>query len=255
MAIKLGSTNFGSIYLGSTKIGQAYLGSVKVYGPSQPVLPANTIRCKFTSGYTPTMGDSQTLVDASDNVWDIYKSDTYWGGLLSGKDQLEEVIAANTTGVTSMYSMFYGCSYLTSVPLFDTSSVTNMEGMFRYCGNLTSIPLFDTSLVTKMANMFEGCIKLVSVPLLDTSLVTNMNSMFDGCNRLTSVPLFDTSSLTSMGRMFYGCYAVESGALALYQQVSTQANPPTYHGSTFTNCGRDTITGAAELAQIPSNWK
>lgn len=39
------------------------------------------------------------------------------------------------------------------------------------------------------------------------------------------------------------------------QQASTQANPPANHSYTFTNCGRDTPTGAAELAQIPSGWK
>jgi len=48
---------------------------------------------------------------------------------------------------------------------------------------------------------------------------------------------------------------VESGALALYQQASTQATPPAYHHYTFYRCGRDTTTGAAELAQIPSSWK
>jgi len=58
-----------------------------------------------------------------------------------------------------------------------------------------------------------------------------------------------------MMSMFYNCYKVESGALALYQQASTQATPPSSHSGTFSNCGRDTVTGAAELAQIPSNWK
>jgi hypothetical protein len=41
----------------------------------------------------------------------------------------------------------------------------------------------------------------------------------------------------------------------LYQQASTQTNPPTNHDATFRSCGRDTTTGAAELAQIPSDWK
>lgn len=42
--------------------------------PLNPLnLPPNTIRVKFSSGYTPTMDDTQTLVDANENVWDIYK--------------------------------------------------------------------------------------------------------------------------------------------------------------------------------------
>jgi hypothetical protein len=57
-----------------------------------------------------------------------------------------------------------------------------------------------------------------------------------------------------MNFMLQNCYKVETGALALYQQASTQATPPSKHDSTFWNCGRDTVTGAAELAQIPSSW-
>lgn len=34
-----------------------------------------------------------------------------------------------------------------------------------------------------------------------------------------------------------------------------QATPPSSHASTFNKCGRDTVSGAAELAQIPSDWK
>jgi len=58
-----------------------------------------------------------------------------------------------------------------------------------------------------------------------------------------------------MTYMFKGCVAVQSGSLALYQQASTQATPPVYHDDCFKNCGKNTTTGAAELAQIPSSWK
>jgi hypothetical protein len=58
-----------------------------------------------------------------------------------------------------------------------------------------------------------------------------------------------------MEYMFAGCSNVQSGALALYQQASSQATPPSTHIATFRGCGSNTVTGAAELAQIPSNWK
>ena len=102
--------------------------------------------------------------------------------------------------------------------------------------------------------MFYKCTSLTSVPLFDTSSVTNMDSMFYGCSYLTSVPLFDTSSVTIMSNMFYNCWNVQSGALALYQQASTKTTLPS-HNRTFYNCGTYTTTGAAELAQIPSDWK
>lgn len=263
------------------------------------------IRVKFSQGYTPTMGDSQTLVDAEENIWDITKNSTDWSQLFylgSNDNTVLEVIEANTSSVTNMSDMFLGCAALTAVPLFDTSSVTNMSRMFRgcrsltlvplfdtssvtnmnnmfaYCTSLTTVPLFNTSSVTGMSGMFANCTSLTSVPLFDTSLVTGMTSTFENCTSLTTVPLFNTSSVTimnatfadcinlthiplfntssvkDMSQMFRMCYNVESGALALYQQVAYQADVP-YHYDTFYSCGSNTVTGAAELAQIPDEWK
>lgn len=231
MSFYLGNNKITPLYLGGVEIAEAFFGSVRVYPDYNPLnLPPHTIRCKFSAGYVPSMGDSQTLVDASENIWDIYLSSNDWIGLFYEILPLVNVIGANTTGVVNMRSMFYGCSDLISVPLFDTSSVTDMTSMFKNCTNLASVPLFDTSSVTTMVDMFYWCTSLKIVPLFDTSLVTDMRSMFDGC------------------------HAVESGALALYRQASTQSTPPTYHGRTFTDCGRDTVTGAAELARIPASW-
>jgi hypothetical protein len=152
------------------------------------------------------MGDTQTLVDAQENIWDIYKSSNDWISLFDSVTDLLEVVDANTTGVTGMERMLYGCSSLVSVPALSTASVTTM------------------------LRMFQNCSSLVYVPALSTASVTNMGSMFSNCCN------------------------VQSGALALYQQASQQANPPTIYVSCFYNCGRDTVTGAAELAQIPSDW-
>lgn len=175
--------------------------------PYNPLgLPANTIRVKFKSGYTPTIGMSQTLVDSTNNVWDIYNLRS-WNNMFMNCTDLLEVLGANTTDVTYMSYLFQSCSSLSTVPVFDTSNVTNISGMFQ------------------------------------------------GCSSLTYVPLFDTSSVTDMSYMFFNCSNVEGGALALYQQASTQTSPPAYHDMTFKKCGSNTVTGAAELAQIPSDWK
>lgn len=236
------------------KLDNKWVNKPDPVDPYNPLgLPDNTIRVKFTSGYTPAMGDTQTLVDSTNNVWDIYKQSNNWYNLFANYSDLLEVLGANTTNVTRMGSVFRKCSSLTNVALFDTSNVTDMSIMFMDCTSLTSVPLFDTSKVTNMEEMF-GHSKLTSIPLFDTSSVINMAYMFNMCNKLTSIPLFDTSKVTSMSNMFYGCTMVDSGALALYQQASSQTNPPSSHSNTFYNCGRDTTTGAAELAQIPSSW-
>lgn len=255
MPLKIGSTSIGSLYLGSTKIAQAYLGSTKVYGAGTPALPPYTIRLKFTEGVTPTFSKgTATQVSTSPNVWDLTYANTDWNNLLSYQSDLIEVLAGNTTGVQNFISCFYECGNLTSVCMLDTTSCIDLTSMFYNCSMLTSVQLFDTSNVTLMVSMFRGCSSLTTVPLYSTASVTDTSNMFSACSSLTHVPLFDTSSVTSMNYMFRNCTKVQSGALSLYQQASTQANPPTYHRSTFTNCGSETVTGAAELAQIPTSW-
>lgn len=215
---------FGNINLG-------YDGSAKPdYNPLG--LPAKTIRIKLAPGSdAPTISDATvTAVQGQADVYDVHKDSSNWSLMLIGNHSLLEVLGANTSGVTNMNSMFTGSSSLTSVPLFDTSSVTNM------------------------GSMFNGCTSLISVPLFDTSNVTNMFSMIASCSLITTIPLFDTSKVTNMYYMCSNCVNVESGALALYQQASTQANPPSTHTGTFNDCGSNTVTGAAELAQIPSDW-
>ena len=130
---------------------------------------------------------------------------------------------------------------------------SNMSGLIEVLG-ANSWNSSHTTTVANLQGMFANCSSLTSVPLFDTSSVSSMNIMFAGCSSLTSVPLFDTSSVSNVGNMLINCVNVESGALALYQQMSTQATPPTVYGDCFKDCGSNTVSGAAELAQIPSSW-
>ena len=161
----------------------------------------------------------------------------------------------DTSNVVTMNGMFTGCTSLVNVPLFNTSNVTDMGGMFSECTSLMEIPKFDTSNVTNMNHMFSQCTNIESIPLFDTSNVVNFYNMCYECDSLKYVPLFDTSSAEDTRMMFYRCYNVESGALALYNQASSQAVPPAEHEHMFYSCGWNTTTGFAELSQIPSDWK
>lgn len=112
----------------------------------------------------------------------------------------------------------------------------------------------DTSAVTNTQQLFRNCSSLKSVCLFDTSNVTDMGMMFTRCSSLERIPLLNTSRNTTVNYMFLYCYKVSGGALALYQQMASQSPLPENRGNCFTDCGRDTPTGAAELAQIPSSW-
>ena len=118
----------------------------------------------------------------------------------------------DTSAVTDMRSMFYGCNLSTlDLSNFNTSAVTNMSRMFGQCDKLTTLDLsnFNTSLVTDMSGMFANCRNLTMLDLssFDTSAVTNMRAMFFYCSNLTTLDLssFDTSAVTDMTGMFQNC--------------------------------------------------
>ena len=115
----------------------------------------------------------------------------------------------DTSRVTSMQSIFCGCSSLTSlaVSTFDTSRVTNMQRMFQNCSSLISLDLsnFNTANVTDMNSMFSNCINLtdLDVSKFDTVNVTDMHSMFSNCSSLINLDFRNaTFSATSYGSMF-----------------------------------------------------
>ena len=119
----------------------------------------------------------------------------------------------NTSNVTNMFGMFYGCRSLTSLDLsnLNTTNATNMVWMFGWCSNLTSLNLssFNTSNVTNISYMFCRCDNLSNLILsnFNTFNVTDMSGMFNGCSSLTSLNLsnFNTANVTNMGSMFAGC--------------------------------------------------
>lgn len=183
--------------------------------PYNPLnLPADTIRVRTNDGNPPIKGDYTSYATAT---------------LVPGTNDVYDVYKRGAS-FPSWSNLLYGSSNVVEVLGANTSNVTDMGSMFGHCTNLTAVPLFDTS------------------------NVTNMTYMFGWCGNLTAIPLFNTSRVTTMYMMFYMCVNVQSGALAMYQQASTQTNPPSNHTDTFHKCGFNTPTGAAELAQIPSSW-
>lgn len=167
---------------------------------------------------------------------------------------LSSIPSFDTYKVENMITTFYNCP-ITELPSLNTSSVTSMAGMCGECHSLRTVQPIDTSNVTSMNSIFSNCKSLTSVPLFNTTNVVNMMRSFYWCSALQEIPLFDTSNVNNMDETFMCCFNVKSGALALYQQASTQAIPPSSHNGTFDSCGGYTQTGSAELAQIPSDWK
>lgn len=194
-------------------------------------MPPYTAMLLLTTGVTPVFTRGIPVqVSENPNIWNLIYEYPSWYGLLKNQTHLLAVLRANTTGVTDMSELFYGCKQLNSVALFDTSSVRYMNKMFADCEVLERVPLFNTSNVVSMGSgwgyepysgMFDGCYNLKSVPNFDTSNVQYMDCMFAGCSSLTTVPLLNTSSVRSMDHTFWNCTSLTSVPLFNTSNVGT----------------------------------
>lgn len=252
------------------------------------MLPANTIRFRFSdASYDPSVSFvprnnpayEWTRVSSSPNVWDCHIN-TSWRQAFNGAGVYPEpihfesygliviepcvydydhtktitVVDANLTGATSLNGTFEFCEQLVAVEkLSGTEGISDFNYAFQGCSALSSVAAFDVSGADAVDQMFAST-ALEHAPALNTSHVSDFSGMFVDCAHLREVPLYDTSSATDVSHMFYNCTNVESGALAMYNQLA-QLSPAPLYTKCFGDCGSGTTTGAAELAQIPSDWK
>ena len=128
----------------------------------------------------------------------------------SYKNRIVYLPKIDTSGVTTMYQMFYNCYSLMAIPMLDTSNVINMESTFENCYSLTCIPMLDTSKVRSMIKTFKYCVSLRKVPQWDIRNITGMNSTFSYCTSLTSIVLGDTPYNELLNSAFSYCYSLSS---------------------------------------------
>ncbi len=99
----------------------------------------------------------------------------------------------DTSGVTDMSQMFFGCFALESVDVshLDTSNVNTMNMMFNCCDNLKTADLsrIDTTKVDNIWHMFGGCSSLVTI-YTSSDFAPNIDrtnepvSVFGSCEQL-----------------------------------------------------------------------
>lgn len=138
-------------------------------------------------------------------------------------DDADVSLKGNFSNVTSLGSLFNGCSELQTVLIDDvfgnTPQITSTNATFYDCSKLTNCDLnivFGPAL-TNMKSMFSGCKELPSVVVRcdDFSNITTTNSMFNNCYALTSALLDGieknfSSTLENMANMFYACKKLSS---------------------------------------------
>ena len=103
-----------------------------------------------------------------------------------------------------------------------------------------------------------GTCKLIGSGNFDVPLngyyCQSFDRMFRNCTGLTSIVPIQCSHVENVGGMFEGCTNIEGGALDQYNWFVTYGVNISNHSGTFTNCGSSTVTGLAELDQIPVGW-
>ena len=243
---------FGNTYL---NFGGAYLK--EWYKEENPLnLPKYTIRVLYKDNTEPTekAGTSIEQISTTPNIWDINGNPFgSWNSLLRNEKDLLSVLGGNSYDINSFLSMFEGCSSLSSVANFNIKGKVNR--IFTNCDSLTIVPNFNMNGVYSMVSMFQGCTSLTNIPKLNTINVSSMQAAFFGCTNLKNIPDLDTSNLANSDFMFASCYNVSGGILDFYNKLNNQFVPPYSHSRTFWGCGKNSQTGSAELAQIPSDWK
>ena len=162
-----------------------------------------------------------------------------WFADMSNLTEIEGIEYLNTSKVTSMISMFYNCSSLTSIDVshFNTQNVTTMHSMFRGSG-VKSLDLssFDTWNVALMGSMFRDCSALETIyvyyPWTTDNVTDDGAEMFAGCTSLAggtgtaydesytdkTYALIDEGEENPGYLTYMGVYAVldEAGTLTYY---------------------------------------
>ena len=168
-----------------------------------------------------------------------YKTDSPYG---TATTAIIDASFANYRPTSTAY-WFEKCSNLTTIKGMEnlkTDNVKNMYSMFSGCSALTSLDVsgFKTDNVTDMGVMFSGCSGLTSLDVsgFKTDKVRNMNAMFFCCSGLTSLDVsgFKTDNVTSMSYMFYDCSTLTT-IYASEENWSTD-KVTDYGGNMFSGC-------------------
>ena len=160
--------------------------------------------CKSFAGCTKlsvTARDAPGLQDAKD-------LSEMFSGCVSLR--AEDFRSWDTSDVTSMRDMFYGCKLFEgNVSTWSTSSVKDMSGMFQDCFRFNGdLSHWKTGCVSDMGSMFLGCVSFNGdLSRWATGNVLTIVNMFCGCVSFRGGGLqrWDTSRVIDMGCAFSGC--------------------------------------------------
>jgi hypothetical protein len=237
------------------------------YSSGPKPLPAKTLRFDFKyDHFNPLTGlinrsdIGATWTHVADDVYDFHFDNPVWYCTESMSP------TSNAGGIFNIYSqkqsgkvVFPMNSHSYDIIDSNLSGVTDTRSLFSSARKIVNCVLKNTGDIVDAYAMLTGgnkTISLTTLSPLDLHSATRITRlMSDATSLISPLDITLSGAVTYCDYAFYNCKKVPSGALALYESLSSQAIPPSAYYRCFYNCGSGTTTGAAELAQIPSDWK
>lgn len=108
--------------------------------------------------------------------------------------------------------------------------------------------------VNGMADVYDVCTATAGRGTIWGAMLTQANTGGAIIEEIIAINALDVNNANpaTVQELFADQVNVKSGILNAYNYLSSTVT--TYNNMTFKNCGSNTVTGAAELAQIPSSW-
>ena len=159
-------------------------------------------------------GNINTLLDYENPPTAIAESYCYYS-MFYGCTSLTTApeLPATTLAECCYYQMFQGCTSLTTAPELPATTLADSCYMFMFsdCTSLTTAPALPatTLAIGCYYSMFSGCTSLASAPALPATTLAGQcyYSMFSGCTSLATAPALPATTLVDYCYqcMFAGC--------------------------------------------------
>ena len=237
-------TSNGKILINGSNNKWLSAPAVVPFGPNHITLGSGVVRVRVTPGSVPAEagGPPGTLsvTHVEGDVWDVVNTQSW------------------------SYTFQYSTLLTTAVDILDfhiPDGVSQLESSsVKFDSNWTNLKRINISYgadITKFYQTFTSS----SIEEIYISNMPNLKDIGNMCINATGLKMVpyidDVSGITGCLSAFKGCVNVESGITNMYNRLSqVSALSQEYaHYQCFNNCGSDTVTGAAELANVPSGWK
>ena len=111
--------------------------------------------------------------------------------------------------VSSVSSMFYRCTRVSTIILPKGLRPTYAQNMFNECNALTQVNIkdIDFSQCTNMSSTFANCYKLTVIPSLNTGMCNNLQGIFQGSDNIVRVEGIDMKSVSKNQSLFGSLYS------------------------------------------------